>query len=935
MEGLMVSVSTGVINSVLKKFTTLLEEYKLIKDVNKDITSLRDEMSSMNALLVKMSNMEELDVQQQEWRNKVRELAYDTEDCIDIFMHKLGDGDVKKGLLHQLKALKACYNIANLIVKLKSRAVEVCDHRYRYMLDDGMSGSSGHRAVAIDPRIQALYVETSNLVGIDEPRNKIIKWLVEEKEGAHAHQLKVVSIVGSGGMGKTTLANQVYIKCKQQFDCTAFISVSQNPNLVKVLTNILSEVGYQLHCLYNSQRDDVGQLIEILRRHLQDKRYLFVIDDIWKPEAWNIIKCSFVENNLGSRVITTTRIEELAKICCSSLHDRVYKIDPLNVLDSRKLFHRRICVSEDACPDQLIRVPNDIIEKCGGVPLAILSVASIVANHEEVRLEKTWEKINNFLGMQLETSPYLEWMRHVIHLSYNDLSLELKTCMLYLGIFPEDHKIMKDDLIKRWMAEGFVGEKHGWCMEKAAEDYFNELINRNIIQIDGYDDCGEVISCRLHDVMLDFIISKSIEENFITIINDQHSTKGSFEIRRLSVKVKSSGCDHLLANMALTQARSFNFWGPAQQMCSLSKFQLLRVLCLDVFVSKDDQYAISNISNLFQLRYLRTRGIECKKLLPQLQTLQYLKTLEILEGDGKGRLQVDIRKLSSTLWHLTVPETVEFFGGIARMRALRTLATLRLTDEESIKEIGELSNLRDLKLELSGTSGLLLPSLCRLGACNLQSLTIHLGFFSKRRDILTCWSPPPHQLHRFHVLDCPFSVVPEWIALLDKLSSLEIEVVAVSRDGIEVLASLPSLLHLRLHVQDHAPEEGVVIHGTAFQNLKEFWFRYKVPCLTFEAGAMPRLHCLSMECYGYGHKVGQDDTVLAGIEHLGSIKVFKLQIYRWKNNYGRYHASIIVTPKVAHAHELQELEMQNLLDALRRAVSKHPGSPQIILETKY
>ncbi|CAN6329993.1 unnamed protein product, partial [Urochloa humidicola] len=191
------------------------------------------------------------------------------------------------------------------------------------MLDDGISGSSGNRAVAIDPRIQALYVETSNLVGIDEPRNKIIKWLVEEKEGAH--QLKVVSIVGSGGMGKTTLANQVYIKCKQQFDCTAFISVSQNPNLVKVLTNILSEVGYRLHRLYNSLQDDVGHLIDELRRHLEDKRYLIVIDDIWKPEAWNIIKCSFVENNLGSRVITTTRIKELAKICCSSLHDHVYK----------------------------------------------------------------------------------------------------------------------------------------------------------------------------------------------------------------------------------------------------------------------------------------------------------------------------------------------------------------------------------------------------------------------------------------------------------------------------------------------------------------------------------------------------------------------------------------------------------------------------------
>ncbi|KAL6850051.1 hypothetical protein ACP4OV_020678 [Aristida adscensionis] len=493
MESAMMSASTGVIKSVLTKISTLLEkEYKLIKDVRKDITSLRDEMSSMNALLVKLCDMENLDVQQKDWRDKVRELAYDTEDCIDIFLHRLGDGNAKGGIMQQLKELKARYKIANLIDKLKSRAVQVSDHRDRYKLDEGISGSSGHRVVDIDPRVQALSVETSNLIGIDEPRNKIIKWLMEEEQ---AQQLKVVSIVGSGGMGKTTLAIQVLTKCKEHFDCTAFISVSQTPNLIKILMSILSEVGFQMRLLDDSKRNDERLLIYLLREHLKDKRYLIVIDDVWKEQAWNNIKCSFVENNRGSRVITTTRIEDVAKACCSGFHDHVYTIKPLNDLDSRTLFHKRIFLSEDACPDELKKVRDDILKKCRGVPLAIVSVASILASHEGVKVKKAWDKIHSSLGVQLETNPALEWMRYVLNLSFDDLPLDLKTCMLYLGIFPEDSTIMKDDLVKRWVAEGFVSDKLGFGQDNVAESYFNELINRSMIQIAGLDDCGEVISC--------------------------------------------------------------------------------------------------------------------------------------------------------------------------------------------------------------------------------------------------------------------------------------------------------------------------------------------------------------------------------------------------------------------------------------------------------
>ena len=85
-----------------------------------------------------------------------------------------------------------------------------------------------------------------------------------EEDGSLSGQLKVVSIVGFGGLGKTTLANQVYAKIKNEFECTAFVSVSRTPHMPKILKDILSRVGYG----GTEMEDDVQKLIEILRARL-------------------------------------------------------------------------------------------------------------------------------------------------------------------------------------------------------------------------------------------------------------------------------------------------------------------------------------------------------------------------------------------------------------------------------------------------------------------------------------------------------------------------------------------------------------------------------------------------------------------------------------------------------------------------------------------
>ena len=216
-------------------------------------------------------------------------------------------------------------------------------------------------------------------------------------------------------------------------------------------------------------------------------------------------------------MITTTRNQEVGTACCFPSQGYVYQMQPLNELHSRRLFFKRLFDTEDSCPEQFREISHDMLRKCKGVPLAITSIASLLANHMHVDI---WEKIHNSLGSELYTNPTLEWMRHVLSLSYNDLSHELKTCLLYLGTYPEDYQIRKYELVRKWIAEGFVREKHGLDMQEAAVSCFNELINRSMIQpCFNEDDFGEVLTCQFHDLMLELIVSKCKEENFITIID--------------------------------------------------------------------------------------------------------------------------------------------------------------------------------------------------------------------------------------------------------------------------------------------------------------------------------------------------------------------------------------------------------------------------------
>ena len=243
------------------------------------------------------------------------------------------------------------------------------------------------------------------------------------------------------------------------------------------------------------------------------------MDDIWHSDPWEIIGLALIKTSPGSIIIITTRLKDVAQSCCSSHSGRVYDMKPLDDDNSKRLFFKRIFDSEDKCPHELESASKDILKKCNGIPLAIISISSFLAV-DVPQSPDHWNKVKESISSPLPgRNKPIDTMKSVLSLSYFNLPHHLRTCLLYLSAFPEDCEIERDRLVCRWVAEGFVDPEPGESPYEAGLRYFNVLINRSLIQPWKEDKGGVVLSCRVHDVILNFLASKSLEENFLTLLD--------------------------------------------------------------------------------------------------------------------------------------------------------------------------------------------------------------------------------------------------------------------------------------------------------------------------------------------------------------------------------------------------------------------------------
>lgn len=274
VEQIVVSALTGAMSPLLRKLTNLIEKkYMEVKGVRKKLEQLTKELMTIGIALEKYAAMDSPDVQVKAWMAEMRELAYDMEDSIDLFTYRIDHepADTTNGVkrvlhktLRKVKKFHHRHKFAKEIEELHVLVNEAYERQKRYRIEEGTSSKLCRE---IDPRLPALYVEKEKLVGIQGPMKEIINWFGSE-EVEPIGQRKIVFIVGQGGLGKTTLANQVYQKIKGQFSFSAFVSVSQKPNMDNLLRELLSQIkSNEPTESYSDQ-----QLIDKLRTCLKDER---------------------------------------------------------------------------------------------------------------------------------------------------------------------------------------------------------------------------------------------------------------------------------------------------------------------------------------------------------------------------------------------------------------------------------------------------------------------------------------------------------------------------------------------------------------------------------------------------------------------------------------------------------------------------------------
>ena len=625
-------------------------------------------------------------------------------------------------------------------------------------------------------------------------------------------------------------------------------------------------------------------------------RYLVVVDDVWSVPAWEAIRIRLPDNNYGSRIIVTTRIGTVARAASDSVNF-IHHMEPLESAASKKLFVQRAFGStkKRTCPTELEPFMDKILKQCGGLPLAIISIASLLASYNSDRSIDMWKRVSSSSGLQMESHPTLEGMRKLIALSYDYLPHHLKACMMYMSIFPEDRVIAKSRLLYRWIAEGLIAKKRGLTLFEVAEDYFNELTSRNMIQPDKFvvDNWinERVEACRVHDMMLEVMVSKSLETNFVSLVGRLYREMTYGKVRRLSihddsvelkpkkrVKQRRASERHGIEAMKLHHVRSlttFQSEGLEKLLDRLGEFKLLRVLDMEGCMSLEDKN-MRDVCRLYLLRFLSLRGTKISVMPSEVGDLQHLEALDV----EKSR----IRDLPPTVTMLTKLELLKCDSwtlprGLEKMKALREVSKAILADDIQIaQEIGELQQLQVLIMELTRRDldpeerfwfalGSSLSKTYSLRWLHMEGSTSSTAMNS----LLRVTSPPP-LLQRL-TINGAIRKMPDWISTLSHLVEFSMERGSLDADQIfDILCKLPNLQIIELGTWSCIDKE--LIGRTAYKfpelrilNVSATSTSPEV--LRFEEGCMTKVEQLVLT-------FNRDKRILVGINNLKNLKEVKL-----------------------------------------------------------
>ncbi|XP_057775848.1 probable disease resistance protein At1g58602 [Salvia miltiorrhiza] len=909
-------MAEAVVSTALETLRDLLlEEVKFLYGVGDEVKELEIQLKEMKCLLKDADRRRHESEIILNWIWEIKDLVYRAEAAIERHAAYQVSSRRRRGrgltqLIRRCScSLEECYSIHQLgseISPIKSRLERI----NKEMLESGIKKNIiNNQDEGANNRARKSFPEFEIgdcFVGMENELKQIGNLLRQENED------RVISVWGMGGSGKTTIAKKLYDETKASFDLSAWVCISQQcQNFRSVWEDVLKQLLPQTRKGVSDDgpqiREDVvpnlseWELKERLCKIQREKRCLIVVDDLWKVADWNELKHPFLVQNLQSKILITTREEEVAEIGCPVKVGLLKEEDALELLKMKAFPDANI--PEFALEEDFEKIGKEMVRKCGYLPLTISLLGGILRKKNSM---KEWELVNKDIKKHIYRDE--SEIDGVLNLSYESLPYYLKPCFLYMGIFQEDEDIHVWNLYRMWIAQGMIsyqniGDKDKTLME-IAELYLGELASRSIVQVEiNYDDgvtpTRKYRICKLHDVVRELCLKLGRSEDFGVQsleyqIGKLQQDSSHRKIRHLAIHFRKEvqvEPDELTVTWGedtgehLRSLQMFNHIKsdvvvefPPQGIINFQKFKLLRNLGMVGFKFEGRKLS-KGITSLVHLRRLCLEECEFDKLPLSIRNLVYMDTLDL---SGSWDVGVpNIFKEMLRLKHLFLPD---YHVGNIRSYQLTLdegvveLETLLEVDSRvhKLKCMNRMKNLQSFSTKIHDNESLS----AMIDAIAIMDKLIYCRVEIKRgcelgtnEEVLNKTFTCPN-LHELGIEVKLGNVLSECRSdfISSKLTSLDLSKCEIEDDPMGILGTLPCLTALYLYWKSFLGEE-MTCPSNSFPRLKmlSVFQLPKLRELRVEAGAMPLLsqlriaYCESLEMLPDG---------LSGISTLRVLEIY-------------------------------------------------------------
>ncbi|KAL4612484.1 hypothetical protein ACB092_08G202500 [Castanea dentata] len=582
--------------------------------------------------------------------------------------------------------------------KLESKIKEVVDNLENLAsqinaigLREGVEGRSSQRV----PTTSLVDPETI-IYGRDDAEKAIVNLLLSNDAASNNHSTGVIPIVGMGGVGKTTLARQIYNNQKiiEHFSLKAWVCVSEEFDVPKITKKILEAVSPQKH-----DHTDFNKIQTELKNYLMGKECLLILDDVWNEnyDDWELLNIPLKYGTSGSKIIVTTRNISVASIMRPL---KTFYLNKLSEEDCWLLFanHAFGNGNSNAYPE-LKKIGEEIVKKCDGLPLAAKTLGRLL--HHKLEEVDEWNKIlkSEIWSLTNDGGNILPALR----ISYNYLPSHLKGCFAYFSIFPKNYLFKKEELVQLWMGEGFLQQHNeNEKMEAIGAKYFLDLVSRSLLQRSN----GSKLCFLMHDLVHD--LATSVSGQFYFRLEGDNTSKIIDKTRHFSyLRTKYDTPEKFNTLCKAKNLRTFISLGMKEDDESkevyltkkvpqdlLLKLRFLRVLSFSHYCNIELPESIGDFKHL---RYLDVSFTKIERLPESTCMLLNLQTLNLSGCKFLVKLPQKMRNLIN-LRHL-------YISGISiknmpihmgRLQCLQTLTKFVVGKDIGfqLEELGKLSNLR-------------------------------------------------------------------------------------------------------------------------------------------------------------------------------------------------------------------------------------------------